>query len=346
MAFVPGADFMLEGGENSLRLSFASVPPEQIPEGVARIARGAGAGARREPGVNPQAVAAAAGTRRLGFESLEEEVGVDRIEVSGELPAWLAGSLVRVTPAMLDVGGKPLRHWFDGLAMLNAFSFEDGTVGYGSRFLRTEAYRKARAGSFDVPGFAQDPCRSLFKRVTSMFSGPRNDNTNVNLTRLGERYVALTELPLPVEFDPGTLETVGVIEWKDKLGGQVTTAHPHLDRDTGEFVNYVAHFGRRTQYRVFGVAPGSTSRRQIAAIPVREPAYMQASGSASATRCWSSSRSSSTRCASRPAGSPGARSSTTTSGSRSAAHGSCSSIAAAASCAGRSRPSRSSASTT
>ncbi len=30
---------MIEGGENSLRLSFASVPPERIGEGVARIAR-------------------------------------------------------------------------------------------------------------------------------------------------------------------------------------------------------------------------------------------------------------------------------------------------------------------
>ncbi len=39
VAFVAGPDFMIEGGENSLRLSFASVPPEQIPEGVSRIAR-------------------------------------------------------------------------------------------------------------------------------------------------------------------------------------------------------------------------------------------------------------------------------------------------------------------
>lgn len=39
VAFVAGPDFMLEGGESSLRLSFASVPPEQIGEGVARIAR-------------------------------------------------------------------------------------------------------------------------------------------------------------------------------------------------------------------------------------------------------------------------------------------------------------------
>jgi 2-aminoadipate transaminase len=39
VGFVAGRDFMIEGGESSLRLSFASVPPERIPEGVARIAR-------------------------------------------------------------------------------------------------------------------------------------------------------------------------------------------------------------------------------------------------------------------------------------------------------------------
>jgi len=39
VAFVAGPDFMIEGGESSLRLSFASVPPDRIPEGVGRIAR-------------------------------------------------------------------------------------------------------------------------------------------------------------------------------------------------------------------------------------------------------------------------------------------------------------------
>lgn len=36
--FIPGTDFMLDGGWTSLRFSFASVPPEHIDEGVARIA--------------------------------------------------------------------------------------------------------------------------------------------------------------------------------------------------------------------------------------------------------------------------------------------------------------------
>ena len=39
VAFVPGADFMLEGGRSSLRLSFAGVRPDEIPEGVGRLTR-------------------------------------------------------------------------------------------------------------------------------------------------------------------------------------------------------------------------------------------------------------------------------------------------------------------
>ena len=39
VAFVAGPDFMLEGGTSSLRLSFASVPAERIPEGIGRLAR-------------------------------------------------------------------------------------------------------------------------------------------------------------------------------------------------------------------------------------------------------------------------------------------------------------------
>ena len=36
--FVKGADFLLEGGENSLRLAYSGVTPEQIETGVARLA--------------------------------------------------------------------------------------------------------------------------------------------------------------------------------------------------------------------------------------------------------------------------------------------------------------------
>ena len=76
---------------------------------------------------------------RLGLESMEEEVDARPLALDGNLPDWLAGTLVRVTPALLDPGGVPLRHWFDGLAMLNAFTIADGGVSYASRFLDSQA---------------------------------------------------------------------------------------------------------------------------------------------------------------------------------------------------------------
>ena len=210
-----------------------------------------------------------------GFESLEEEVHVDSLPVQGEVPAWLHGDLTRVTPALLDVGGVPLRHWFDGLAMLNAFRIDSGTVGYASRFLQSDAYRKARAGRFEAWGFGQDPCRSLFSRMTAAFSPPDNDNANVNLTRLGDRYIAMTELPVPMEFDRETLDTVGPVDWDDRVRGAVGSAHPHHDRDADELISYVVDFSARNTYKLFAVPAGSSSRRLIASIPAgREPSYL------------------------------------------------------------------------
>ena len=43
-------------------------------------------------------------------------------------------------------------------------------------------------------GFAQDPCRALFKRTMTLFGAKPNDNCNVNVAKLGERYIAMTEV--------------------------------------------------------------------------------------------------------------------------------------------------------
>ena len=142
----------------------------------------------------------------LGLESLEEEVEARPLAVDGELPEWLAGTLVRVTPALLDPGGTPLRHWFDGLAMLNAFTLADGSVSYANRFLDSQAYRNVREhGEMRQRTFGSDPCRTIFQRVSSLFSPSMTDNCNVNVTRLGERWIAMTETPMAIEFDPETL---------------------------------------------------------------------------------------------------------------------------------------------
>jgi carotenoid cleavage dioxygenase-like enzyme len=209
-----------------------------------------------------------------GFADLNEELTLDRIELRGELPDWLSGSLVRVTPAKFDLEQGTIRHWFDGLAMLHRFAFQEGRVSYANRFLRSEAYERAERGERPSQGFATDPCRAIFKRVQTMFSPQFTDNANVNLMRLGDRYVAMTETPLPIEFDPETLDT---LRQAGKAPGHVTTAHPHHDRKTGEAINYAVNMGPVSTYRVYATN-AKDERRVVAKVPVREPAYMHSFG--------------------------------------------------------------------
>jgi beta,beta-carotene 9',10'-dioxygenase len=214
---------------------------------------------------------------RIGFVTQDEETTAEQLPLSGELPGWLAGTLVRVTPALLDPGGIPVRHWFDGLAMLHAFGFEGGKVSYGSRFLESRAYKRVReTGKLHGRGFATDPCRSIFERAAALFDPQMTDNCNVNVTRLGERWVAMTETPIAIEFDPDTLATLGSVEWAGRTDH--ATAHPHYDFERREAISYSAHFGARSSYRLWAIPDGTTRRRETARVPVREPAYMHSFG--------------------------------------------------------------------
>jgi carotenoid cleavage dioxygenase-like enzyme len=146
-----------------------------------------------------------------------------------------------------------MNHWFDGLAMLHRFGIADGRISYANRFLKSKAYRAAEeTGEITYSEFATDPCRSLFQRVVSVFSPKLSDNANVNLAKLGERFISMTETPIPVEFDGETLETAGVAY---EVPGMLTTAHPHLDRASGGMLNYAAKVGPRNSYRFFLVRP-------------------------------------------------------------------------------------------
>ena len=214
-------------------------------------------------------------TPEPGFRSLDAERELDSLEVTGTLPPWLAGSLLRIGPAKFEVGERSLNHWFDGLSMIHRFAFADGRVSYANRFLDTRAYRSAtERGELGFSEFATDPCRSIFKRVQSFFSAQISDNANVNVARLGDRVVAMTETPLPIIFDPYTLRAAGVAS---KAPGEHTTAHPHLDARSGEALFYAVKFGPRSTYRLFARA-GARRNREISRLPAPRPAYMHSFG--------------------------------------------------------------------
>lgn len=221
------------------------------------------------------------GSKKFAVEAeLLEETANHPLPTTGTIPSWLSGTLVRNGPVTVKIHNHTNDHWFDGLAMLHAFSFSDGKVSYTNKFLRTDAYRSVfDEGSLNYLGFAVDPCRSLFKRFLSYFipnSTLPVQNANVNIARLADKCVALTETPLPVVFDPHTLETVGALKFSDKLPQTESweSAHPHHNEDQGKTVNFLLRFGRNSSYVIYTVEDNSNERKPFAEIPVDLPSYM------------------------------------------------------------------------
>lgn len=221
----------------------------------------------------------------IGFASLDKECDETRLPVTGEIPRWLAGTLLRNGPALFDTGRRTFRHWFDGQAMVHRFAIEGGEVTYNNRFLRTEAYRSVRErGRIGYTEFATDPCGSIFNRFFAKWRGKITDNACVNVTRAGDRVLALTETPLPIEFDPDTLATVGLIDGAAAVGsadhgdghgrGGTTTAHPHLEPATGALVNYSLSFSRHSVYRLYRTRDERYARELIASYRTDRPGYI------------------------------------------------------------------------
>jgi beta,beta-carotene 9',10'-dioxygenase len=211
----------------------------------------------------------------LGFSTLEQEISLDRLPIQGQTPTWLRGSLFRNGPAKFEIGEEKYRHWFDGLAMLHKFTFNEGQVSYINRFLQSETYCKTmKAGKICVAEFATTPSRPFWQNISSMLISELSDNANLNITQIAGRFLAITETPYPVEFDPNTLKTLGKFDYKDNLPCSTTTAHPHNDLNRRELVNLTTHFSRISTYNFYRIPFGQTKRSLIGSIPVNEPAYI------------------------------------------------------------------------
>lgn len=211
----------------------------------------------------------------VGFHSLSTERTAYSPRVEGTIPAWLSGTLIRNGPGKFEVDGRRVNHWFDGLAMLRRYSFADGNVEYTNRFLRTDAYADAMAGRL-TGQFGTDTrsWRRIFETIRSFGLPEPTDNTNVHVANIDGEYVALTEAPQRVAFDPETLDTRGSFEFEDEIPEQITAAHLVDDPHREELVGFTTEFGLQPQYHIYRIPRGSRRRRLISSVDARGPAYI------------------------------------------------------------------------
>ena len=210
-----------------------------------------------------------------GFRSVATEYQDYRPSVEGTIPEWLSGTLIRNGPGRFEAGDRRVNHWFDGLSMLRRYAFADGKVWYSNRFLRSAAYADAVDGRL-TGQFGTDTrgWRRLFDTIRSVGLPEPTDNANVHVARIDGEYVALTEAPRRVSFDPETLETHGEFAFTDDLPEHFTAAHLVDDPRQGETIGFTTQFARTPQYHLYRVRDGSRRRERIGSVDARGPAYI------------------------------------------------------------------------
>lgn len=99
----------------------------------------------------------------LGFYGTPEVRQPVELDIEGEIPSWITGSLYRGAAGTWDIGNFSAEHWFDGFSRNHRFEIAEGKVSYRSRngsdeyIDFVEEYGRIPGGSF-----AQDPCKVMF----------------------------------------------------------------------------------------------------------------------------------------------------------------------------------------
>ncbi|XP_061897364.1 beta,beta-carotene 15,15'-dioxygenase isoform X1 [Entelurus aequoreus] len=238
--------------------------------------------------------------QRLFTENGKETPEQVRAQVTGGVPSWLQGTLLRNGPGVFSVGESRYNHWFDGMSLIHSFTFKDGEVFYRSKFLKSQTYkRNVQADRIVVSEFGTmvypDPCKNIFSRALTHLCNivpDFTDNNLINIVRYGQDYYASSEINYLNQIDPLTLETIGRINYRNHIAINLATAHPHYDHDGSTYNMGTAILGLGPpKYVIFKVpadASGSAQKtpalqkvQQVGSLPFRStlfPSYFHSFG--------------------------------------------------------------------
>ena len=163
----------------------------------------------------------------LFYQSVDELQQPVEAKITGTIPKWITGTLLRNGPGKFEVEQMSYRHLFDGLALLQQFVIEDGNVTYFNKFLRSQTYQKnmkagmiveSELGTSGLP----DPCKNIFARWFSYFFPKEyTDNASINFCCIKGKIYAMTEVPIITEVDPNSLESVDRVKLSDGFQGMM-----------------------------------------------------------------------------------------------------------------------------
>ena len=161
--------------------------------------------------------------------------GAVTLTVTGSLPHWLAGAVVRNGPGRFTTAKQNCSHLFDGMALLSRFEVDGATnsVKWASRYLQSKAYEYARKeGGLLYNEFGTAAGVGLVGRAVSLLrgvlQGGTTDNACVSVVPTANGGAVCLSEPTRASYgiDPVSLETLGAHSYKGSdLPGLLHTAH-------------------------------------------------------------------------------------------------------------------------
>jgi len=166
----------------------------------------------------------------------------ENIEVAWEkdkpVPEWLSGTYLKNGPAMSSFGGeKRYANVADGWGKINKFNIDSAGVKVSAKFLRTPTFKACEEAQEIIPHITLGPVVPDDWTVADLPSigKYRADNTMVTITRMGNEFIASTDLPLVNIFNVSTLEQTDLFD--PKLGSTASSAHWRKEPGTNNMLN-------------------------------------------------------------------------------------------------------------
>ena len=199
------------------------------------------------------------------FCDLRREHGFKDLEVEGQIPQSIHGTLYRTGPSRFSSFGLRYQHWFDGDGAVSALRLRNGTAQGAVRLVQSEGLKAEQAAG-----------RALFggygtkspHHVRHTLQGKLKNTGNTNVMVWNERLFALMEAAKPTELDPDTLSTLGETDFGGTLINNFS-AHPHHVPSRKALYNIAARFGRKMMLDLYELRTDGTGQsRRLLSLPL------------------------------------------------------------------------------
>jgi all-trans-8'-apo-beta-carotenal 15,15'-oxygenase len=188
-------------------------------------------------------------------QNLRRSHGFEPLELEGQVPEGLRGTLFRVGPGVFERFGVDVAHPFEADGVISAVRFGERVEG-GARVIESEGWQQEQAAGRRLYGTGT----SRFNRIKAALRGRNKNTANTSAWLHDGQLYALMEGGRPTRIDADTLGTLGEEGWGGVIGSTFS-AHPRRVASLRTTFNFGTRYGREHALEVYALPDHGPARR-------------------------------------------------------------------------------------